>query len=63
MATHIGSAKTSPMDVARRTLESIEAGIDHVLADERAHEIWQAQRSEPAALEAAMQKNSDHNLR
>lgn len=63
MATHIGSPKTSPMDVAKRTLESIEAGIDHVLADERAHEIWQARCSEPAALEAAMQKNWDHNQR
>jgi NAD(P)-dependent dehydrogenase (short-subunit alcohol dehydrogenase family) len=63
MATHIGSPKISPMDVARRTLENIEAGIDHVLADDRAHDIWQTRCSDPGALEAAMQNNWDHNLR
>ena len=63
MAAQIGSAKTNPADVATRTLEGVEAGVDHVLADVRAHEIWQAKCSNPAELEANMQANWDQNRR
>ena len=63
MASQTGSAKASPMEVAARTLSGVEAGIDHVLADERAHEIWRARCSDPAGLEAAMQARWDQHLR
>ncbi|GBR39992.1 hypothetical protein AA101099_1910 [Neoasaia chiangmaiensis NBRC 101099] len=61
MAAQIDSAKTNPADVSARTLEGIEAGVDHALADERAHEIWRARCSNPTELEAAMQAKWDQN--
>jgi NAD(P)-dependent dehydrogenase (short-subunit alcohol dehydrogenase family) len=47
--------KTSPQQVAQRTLEGLIAGTDHVRADERADTIWHATRNHPAQLEAQMQ--------
>lgn len=63
MADQIDAVKSNPADVAARTLESVEAGIDHVLADVRAREIWRARSSDPAGLEAAMQARWDQNQR
>jgi NAD(P)-dependent dehydrogenase (short-subunit alcohol dehydrogenase family) len=55
MANGINQSKTSPQQVAERTLDGILSGKDHVLADRRAEEIWQATRSDPAQLAATMQ--------
>jgi NAD(P)-dependent dehydrogenase (short-subunit alcohol dehydrogenase family) len=63
MASKIDAAKTNPADVAAHTLEGIEAGIDHVLADERARKTWQARCSDPAGLEAASQARWDRYQR
>jgi NAD(P)-dependent dehydrogenase (short-subunit alcohol dehydrogenase family) len=46
--------KTSPQQVAVRTLEGVEAGADHVRADDRADTIWHATRNHPAQLEEQM---------
>ncbi|MEP7211299.1 MAG: SDR family oxidoreductase [Alphaproteobacteria bacterium] len=51
--------KTSPQQVAQRTLEGVIAGTDHVRADERADMIWHATRTHPAQLEAQMQETWD----
>jgi len=59
MAAQIDSAKSSPSDVVARILEGVEAGIDHVLADARARETWEAKCSDPTGLEAAMQVRWD----
>lgn len=63
MATQINSANTGPADVAARTLEGVEAGIDHVLAGKRAHETWLARCADPAGLEAASQARWDQYQR
>jgi NAD(P)-dependent dehydrogenase (short-subunit alcohol dehydrogenase family) len=55
MASGINQSKTSPQQVAERTLDGILSGKDHVLADKRAEDIWQATRSDPAQLAATMQ--------
>jgi short-subunit dehydrogenase len=53
MAAGINQPKTLPKQVAERTLEGIVSGKDHVLADNRAEEIWQATRSDPEGGRAA----------
>jgi NAD(P)-dependent dehydrogenase (short-subunit alcohol dehydrogenase family) len=55
MAAAVNAPKVSPQQVAERTLEGIRNGEDHILADSRAQEIWQATRTNPAALQAQMQ--------
>ena len=47
--------KTSPQQVAERTLEGIHNGIDTVLADAPAESVWKAVREDPAQLHAEMQ--------
>jgi NAD(P)-dependent dehydrogenase (short-subunit alcohol dehydrogenase family) len=59
MAIGINQPKTSPQQVAERTLDGILYGKDHVLADKRAEEIWQATRSDPGQLAATMQQAWD----
>jgi NAD(P)-dependent dehydrogenase (short-subunit alcohol dehydrogenase family) len=49
-------AKTPPRQVAERTLEGIEAGVDHVRADERAEETWKSLRSDPEGFQAFLQQ-------
>jgi NAD(P)-dependent dehydrogenase (short-subunit alcohol dehydrogenase family) len=56
MAADIEQPKTSPQQVAERTLEGLRTGKDHVLADERAEYIWKMTRSDPAQLTANMQQ-------
>jgi len=46
--------KTSPHQVALKTIEGIRAGVDHVYADDRAETIWKAVRETPEKLEADM---------
>jgi NAD(P)-dependent dehydrogenase (short-subunit alcohol dehydrogenase family) len=59
MAAGVGSPKTSAQQVAERTLAGIRDGQDHVHADERSEQIWQAVKSDPAALHAQMQQQWD----
>lgn len=56
MAAGVDGMKTSPQQVASRTLDGIRTGQDHVLADERAEEIWRATRTDPAGLADRMQQ-------
>jgi NAD(P)-dependent dehydrogenase (short-subunit alcohol dehydrogenase family) len=53
--------KTSPQQVAQKTVDGIRAGLDHVLADERAESLWQAVRQDPAKLHAEMQARWDQH--
>jgi hypothetical protein len=62
MAAGVPNSKVSPQQVAERTLDGIRAGIDNVRADQRAEEIWQASRTDPAGLHAQMQKLWDEGL-
>ncbi|THD60591.1 SDR family oxidoreductase [Phenylobacterium sp.] len=55
MVAGLDGAKTTPVEVVARTLEGVDAGLDHVLAGERAHHVWATRRENPAALEAGMQ--------
>jgi NAD(P)-dependent dehydrogenase (short-subunit alcohol dehydrogenase family) len=60
MAAALSSGpKTSPQQVAEKTVQGIRAGLDHVLADERAESLWQAVRQDPAKLHAEMQAQWD----
>ena len=53
-------AKTPPRQVAARTLKGIEAGADHVRADERAEGIWESMRNDPEGLEKYLQQAWDN---
>jgi NAD(P)-dependent dehydrogenase (short-subunit alcohol dehydrogenase family) len=60
MAAALSSGpKASPQQVAEKTVQGIRAGLDHVLADERAESLWQAARQDPAKLHAEMQAQWD----
>jgi NAD(P)-dependent dehydrogenase (short-subunit alcohol dehydrogenase family) len=63
MAAGIPGPKTSPQQVAERTLDGLGEGRDHVLADTRADEIWKASRENPAGLAAAMQQRWDETVK
>jgi NAD(P)-dependent dehydrogenase (short-subunit alcohol dehydrogenase family) len=62
MASGYDQPKTSPQQVAERTLEGIRLGQDHVLADMSAEEMWRATRSGPAQLAATMQQAWDQRV-
>jgi short-subunit dehydrogenase len=53
--------KTSPQQVAGKTVEGIRAALDHVLADERAESLWRAVRQDLAKLHAGMQARWDQH--
>jgi NAD(P)-dependent dehydrogenase (short-subunit alcohol dehydrogenase family) len=55
MAAGIDRPKTSPRQVAERTLEGIRARVDHVLADERAEQVRHDTRFKPDAFAAGLQ--------
>ena len=55
------SPKTSPQQVARKTVQGIRAGLDHVLADREPESTWQAVRQDPAKLRAQMQARWDQH--
>jgi NAD(P)-dependent dehydrogenase (short-subunit alcohol dehydrogenase family) len=57
-----GQPKTSPPQVADRTLEGIANGIDHVRADARSEELWSLIRQEPGQVEQSMQQAWDDRL-
>ncbi len=56
MVSDVEGEKTTPQQVAERTLKGIRSGEDHVIADARAEAIWRATREDPAALAATMQQ-------
>src|SRR5271168_947158 len=47
MAKSVSGSKTSPYQVALRALEGVEVGTNHVLADDRAEQIYGAVRANP----------------
>jgi len=59
MAAGVDRPKTPPQQVAERTLDGIRAGQNHVFADTRAEQMWQATRSDPAQVAAEMQQRWD----
>jgi short-subunit dehydrogenase len=63
MAAQVAQAKTSPREVAERTLDGIRAGEDHVLVGTRAREVWQAMRTDPGQMAQQMQRLWDQRAR
>jgi len=59
MAAGFDGAKTSPQQVAERTLAGIRDGQNHVHADDRSEEIWQTMRTDPEQLHTRMQQAWD----
>ena len=59
MVAAIAAPKTPPRQVAERTLDGLRTGKDHVLADERAEDVWKALRADPAQMAASMQNAWD----
>src|SRR5580700_6954044 len=59
MAAGLDREKTSPRQVAERTLDGIRNGLNDVHADERAEAVWQAVRTDPAGLHAQVQQQLD----
>jgi hypothetical protein len=55
--------KTSPQQVAERTLKALRGGDDLVLADDRAQYVWQATRSDPVGFAEGVQKVWDESQR
>lgn len=47
MAAGVDQPKVSPAAVADAALAGIAAGDDHVFADDRAHQVWHATRTDP----------------
>jgi len=56
MAARVDEPKTSPRQVAERSLAGLRTGENHVLADQSAHDIRQALLTDKASFEAEMQK-------
>jgi NAD(P)-dependent dehydrogenase (short-subunit alcohol dehydrogenase family) len=56
MAAGVEGPKTTPQQVAERTLDGIRDGADHVLADDDAEETWRATRTDPHKLAEEMQQ-------
>jgi NAD(P)-dependent dehydrogenase (short-subunit alcohol dehydrogenase family) len=59
MAAGFDREKTSPRQVAERTLDGIRNGLNDVHADERSEAIWRAVTTDPAGLHAQMQQQWD----
>ncbi|MEI9987239.1 MAG: SDR family oxidoreductase [Aliidongia sp.] len=55
MAASVAETKTSPRQVADRTLDGIRRRLDHVRTDDSAEAIWQALKTDPAQFEAELQ--------
>ena len=59
MTTGIDQSKVSPRQVAERTMEGIRDEQSHVLADERAEQVWRDTHANPGHIEADMQVRWD----
>jgi NAD(P)-dependent dehydrogenase (short-subunit alcohol dehydrogenase family) len=55
MAADIPGPKTTPQQVAERTLAGIRDKTNHVFGDAYSEKMWQALRADPDAVEAKMQ--------
>jgi NAD(P)-dependent dehydrogenase (short-subunit alcohol dehydrogenase family) len=65
--TEMGSSlsdgpKTSPKQIATRTVDGIRAGVEHVVADESAASLWQASRQDLIRKHADMQALWDRRV-
>jgi NAD(P)-dependent dehydrogenase (short-subunit alcohol dehydrogenase family) len=56
MTAHVNGAKTSPKQVAERTLEGLRMNLHHVHADEAAAQLWEALKSDPTEVEVRAQQ-------
>ena len=63
MAAAWNGPKTAPAQVAALALEGVESGLNHVLADERARQIYDAVRADPEQLEKTQQEAWDQRKR
>jgi NAD(P)-dependent dehydrogenase (short-subunit alcohol dehydrogenase family) len=63
MASHVAGPKTRPEDVVDATLRGIEAGLEEILADERARTVKAAMLLDPLALDDAMQQLWDERAK
>ena len=63
MAAGRSGPKTSPAQVAALALEGVESGLNHVLTDERARQIYDAVRADPEQLERTQQEAWDQRKR
>jgi NAD(P)-dependent dehydrogenase (short-subunit alcohol dehydrogenase family) len=61
MVAAIDAPKTSPKQVAERTLEGIRKRVNHVIADDSAQQISEALKADQAAYEAEMQSVWDNS--
>ena len=61
-ATLSSGPKTSPRQVAEKTMQGIRSGIEHVVADESAASLWQATRQDLMRKHADMQTRWDQHL-
>jgi NAD(P)-dependent dehydrogenase (short-subunit alcohol dehydrogenase family) len=59
MAASASGPRMAPAQVVARTLEGVESGLNHVLADERAMQIYDAVRRDPEQLERTQQEAWD----
>ena len=59
MAARVNAPKTSPRQVAERTLEGLRTAQNHVVADNAACDTRAALLADPGAVEAKMQKAWD----
>jgi NAD(P)-dependent dehydrogenase (short-subunit alcohol dehydrogenase family) len=62
MAAGIDRPKTSPQQVAERSLQGLMAGIDHVHADARAVELWRALKTDSGQIMQHSQQLWDATL-
>ena len=56
MAAGFDRPKTSPEQVAERTLQGVMAGTDDVHADTRAEELWRALKTDPGQIAQQIQQ-------
>jgi NAD(P)-dependent dehydrogenase (short-subunit alcohol dehydrogenase family) len=54
--------KTSPQQVAAKTIEGIRGGLEHVIADDSAALLWQASRQDLIKKHADMQTRWDQHI-
>jgi hypothetical protein len=55
MAAARSGPKMAPAQVAAQAIDGVESGLNHVLADERARQIYDAVRRDPEQLERTQQ--------
>ena len=61
-ATLSSGPKTSPRQVAEKTMQGIRFGIEHVVADDSAMSLWQATREDLVRKHADMQTRWDQHV-